>query len=378
MFVYTVTKKRAIRLLLIVLAVFAGIIIGVAAILTAISTSATERKVPIYCVDREDNKIAITFDCAWGNSNTDELLTILKKENVRATFFVTGEFCDKYPEDVLKIFKAGHEIQNHSDKHPHITGININELIHDTREAGRKIRLITDTQPTLYRGPYGEYDNNSIFTVEGMGYKYVQWSVDSLDWQEPDAKTMTKKVLGSVKSGAILLFHNDLANTTEALPEIISGLKQKGYDIVPVSSLIYKENYRIDSAGKQIRDESTASSAAGLMHTSSEAVNRALETCLYNLTAEEIDSLKQGVSPELAVKLKRILTDEEINAVMSLSQDELAAAWSSLAEAKSAAAIGNYEDYGKDAIHGYINDYGDEVPAEATAVTDLPELGDVK
>jgi len=381
MFVYTVTKKRAIRLLLIILAVFAGIIIGVAAILTAINSGATERKVPIYCVEREDNKISLTFDCAWGNSNTDELLTLLKKENVKATFFVTGEFCDKYPEDVLKMFKAGHEIQNHSDKHPHIAGININELINDTREAGRKIRMITDVQPTLYRGPYGEYDNNSIFTVEGMGYKYVQWSVDSLDWQEPDAKTMTKKVLAAAKSGSILLFHNDLANTTEALPEIIAGLKQKGFDMVPVSSLIFTENYRIDNAGKQIYE-----GGASAIHTVSGTVNYALETLSYNLTSEEIQSLKQGVSPELAVKLSKILSEEQINAISALSQDELAAAWQALSEAKAAEenVTGlevDPDEYGKDAIHGFINGTEEDVPAAAVAELQQEpetEIGDAK
>jgi len=373
MFVYTVTKKRAIRLLLIVLAVFAGIIIGVAAILTSIKTGATERKVPIYCVERDDNKIALTFDCAWGNSNTDALLAILKKENVRATFFVTGEFCDKYPEDVLKMFKAGHEIQNHSDKHPHIEGININDLIADTREAGRKIRMITDTQPTLYRGPYGEYDNNSIFTVEGMGYKYVQWSVDSVDWQEPDAKTMTKKVVGATKSGAILLFHNDLANTTEALPDIISQLKEKGFDFVPVSDIIYKENYRVDNAGKQIYEGSTDTLNTAI-HMSGETVNGALEVLLYNLTQEEIMSLEQGMSPEIAAKLASILSKEQIAAISALSEDELRAAWGALAEAKAAqgnaSGVEIVDEYGKDVINGYLNDENKQAEPADAAVTE--------
>jgi len=383
MFVYTVTKKRAIRLLLIVLAVLAGIVICIAAILTAIKTSAAERKVPIYCVDREDNKVSLTFDCAWGNSNTDELLSILKKENVRATFFVTGEFCDKYPEDVLKMFKAGHEIQNHSDKHPHIEGININSLIDDTREAGRKIRMITNVQPTLYRGPYGEYDNNSIFTVEGMGYKYIQWSVDSLDWQEPDAKTMTKKVLSAAKSGSIMLFHNDLANTTEALPEIIAGLKQKGFDLVQVSDIIYKENYRIDSAGKQIYEGTAAA-----VHLSNETVNGALETLVYNLSSSEIESLKQGVSPELAAKISNILSAEQIEAITNLSDAELAEAWTALSDAKTASEnvsglelLPGVDEYGKDAIHGYINDNGGEIPAgaiPANTESEIPSLDEMK
>ncbi|MCL2633034.1 MAG: polysaccharide deacetylase family protein [Oscillospiraceae bacterium] len=333
MFVYTVTKKRAIRYGLIILAVIVGIIIGITAILTAINSGAEERKVPIYSVERQDNKIALTFDCAWGNSNTDELLAVLAKENIRATFFVTGEFCDKYPEDVLKIFKAGHEIQNHSDRHPHIDGININDLILDTKECSRKIRMITGTAPTLYRAPYGEYDNTALFTIEGMGYKYVQWDVDSIDWQDPDAKTIVNRVVKGTKSGSILLFHNDLANTTEALPEVISKLKEKGFEFVPVSELIYHNNYRIDNAGRQIFEGSGNSSA--FIHTGGNAtVASAMELMLYNLTLDEIKSLEDGLNPQVAMKLSGILTDEQINAITSLSDDELKAAWGALMEAK--------------------------------------------
>jgi len=329
MFVYTVTKKRAIRTLLLALAVIIGIVIAISAILTAINTDADERKVPIYSVDRADNKVALTFNCAWGNSNTDSLLEILANENIKSTFFVTGEFAEKYPEDVLKIFKAGHEIQSHSDKHPKIEGANINDIILDTKEAERKITAITGVKPTLYRAPAGEYDNNSIMTIHGMGYKYIQWDVDSIDWQEPDAKTIVKRVVGGSKSGSILLFHNDLANTTEALPEVISSLKNKGLGFTTVSDLIYWDNYRIDHAGKQIYDNTAAS-----VHVAGTQANAAFGILLENLSIEEIMSLENGISPELARKLAVVLNREQINAVMALSQEELQGAWATLVEAK--------------------------------------------
>ena len=96
---------------------------------------------------------------------------------------------------------AGHEIQNHSDVHPHVKGMNVNDLITDTKSASRKIKDITDTEPTLYRAPYGEYDDTVITTVEGMGLTVIQWDVDSLDWKKPDPSAITKKVVNSVKSG---------------------------------------------------------------------------------------------------------------------------------------------------------------------------------
>lgn len=181
MVVYTMTKKQILR---IISAVLFGLLVAaiiIFAVFNAVTASADERKLPIYCVDRGDNKIALTFDCAWGNSNTDELLSILKNANAKATFFVTGEFCDKYPEDVKKFHDAGHSVQNHSDVHPHVNGMNINSLIEDTRECSRKIKMITGEEPVLYRSPYGEYDDNVITTIEGMGLKVIQWSVEAID-----------------------------------------------------------------------------------------------------------------------------------------------------------------------------------------------------
>ncbi len=181
MVVYTMTKKQVLRIVSIVLLAVITLIIVVFAVLNAVTASAEEVKLPIYCVDRGDNKIALTFDCAWGNSNTDELLEILKEANAKATFFVTGEFCDNYPDDVKKFHQAGHSVQNHSDAHPHVKGMNINALIEDTRECSRKIKMITGEEPVLYRAPYGEYDNNVMTTVEGMGLKVIQWDVERVD-----------------------------------------------------------------------------------------------------------------------------------------------------------------------------------------------------
>lgn len=181
MVVYTMTKKQILRIISVVLFGLLAAAIIIFAVFNAVTASADERKLPIYCVDRGDNKIALTFDCAWGNSNTDELLRILENANAKATFFVTGEFCDKYPEDVKKFYDAGHSVQNHSDIHPHVKGMNINSLIEDTRECSRKIKMITGEEPALYRSPYGEFDDNVITTVEGMGLKFIQWSVEAID-----------------------------------------------------------------------------------------------------------------------------------------------------------------------------------------------------
>lgn len=177
----TFTKKKIKRLTAICALTAAAAAVGIGAVLTTVGTQATERLLPVYCVERGDKKVSLTFDVAWENSNTQELIDILDEYNARATFFVTGDWCDRYPDDVKMFFDAGHEIQNHSDQHPHVQGANVNDLISDTKAASLKIKDITGTEPTLYRAPYGEYDNSLITTIQGMGMTVIQWDVEPLD-----------------------------------------------------------------------------------------------------------------------------------------------------------------------------------------------------
>ena len=189
----TLTKKKIKRLTLAGALTAAAVAVGIGAVLTSVGTQATERLLPIYCVERGDKKISLTFDVAWENSNTQELIDTLDEYDARATFFVTGDWCDRYPEDVKMFADAGHEIQNHSDQHPHVKGANVNELISDTKAASLKIKDITGREPTLYRAPYGEYDNSLITTVQGMGMNVIQWDVEPLDI---DGKPLPEPVRG--------------------------------------------------------------------------------------------------------------------------------------------------------------------------------------
>lgn len=177
----TFTKKKIKRLTVIGLLAAATAAAGIGAIVTSVGTQAAERLLPIYSVERGDKEIALTFDVAWENSNTQELIDILDEYDARATFFITGDWCDRYPEDVRLFSEAGHEIGNHSDQHPHVKGMNVNDLITDTKAASLKIKDITGNDPTLYRAPYGEYDNSLMTTIEGMGMKVIQWDVETLD-----------------------------------------------------------------------------------------------------------------------------------------------------------------------------------------------------
>ena len=220
-----------------------------------VGASASTRQLPIYCVQKDYKVLSISFDAAWGNEDTQQLIDILDKYGVKATFFVVGEWVDKYPESVKALFDAGHEVMSHSDSHAHFNSLSADEIVADLTACGDKIEKVTGTRPTLFRCPYGEYDDHVINAVRSMDIEPIQWDVDSLDWKDLSAADITKRVTGKVQPGSIVLFHNAALHTPEALPGIIEALLQQGYTFVPISQLILPgecgRDYSIDHTGRQ-------------------------------------------------------------------------------------------------------------------------------
>lgn len=214
----------------------------------------SDRLLPIYCVETDKKQIAISFDAAWGNDDTQDLINILKEYGAPATFFVVGAWVDKYPESVKALSDAGHQIQNHSNTHPHLPQLSTEQIKDEINSCNQKIEKITGKCPTLLRPPYGDYNNTVIQTLTDMKMNVIQWDVDSLDWKEnatPDS--ICKRVTSKVKNGSIVLFHNDADHTPAALPNILKTLKDQGYEFVFISDLIYKENYEIKHDGTQCK-----------------------------------------------------------------------------------------------------------------------------
>lgn len=216
-----------------------------------VGASATTRELPIYCVARDNKCVSLTFDAAWGNEDTQDLIDILGKYNVKATFFVVGEWVDKYPESVKALSDAGHEVMSHSDDHAHFSKLSESEIKNNLNACNDKIEAVTGIRPTLFRCPYGEYDDHVIKTVNSMGMKAIQWDVDSLDWKEISASEILKRVSGNVKPGSIVLFHNAAIHTPEALPSVIEYLLSEGYEIIPVSEILLQGEYEMDHTGRQ-------------------------------------------------------------------------------------------------------------------------------
>lgn len=218
---------------------------------TVVGVSASQRKLPIYSVGREDKAVALSFDAAWGNEDTQTLIDILDGYGVHATFFVVGDWVDRYPESVAAIAEAGNEVMSHSMHHAHFSKLSSEEIIRDLSACSEKIAAVTGVSPTLFRCPYGEYDDHVIQAVQDAGMTAIQWDVDSLDWKGLSAQEIRSRVLKNVRPGSIVLFHNAAEHTPEALPGILESLINDGYTIVPVSELLLDGDYTIDHTGRQ-------------------------------------------------------------------------------------------------------------------------------
>ena len=191
----------------------------------------------------------------WGNEDTQQLIVILGRYDVKATFFVVGDWVEKYPESVLALHEAGHEVMNHSNTHAHFNSLSADEIIADVNACNDKIEAVTGVRPTLIRCPYGEYDDHVISAIRSMGMEPIQWDVDSLDWKEISAAEITQRVTEKIQNGSIVLFHNAALHTPEALPGILDFMIGQGYEVVPISEILLTCDYYMDHTGRQCAAE---------------------------------------------------------------------------------------------------------------------------
>ncbi len=249
-----VVKPGFLLLALVVLLVGAVTIIP-AAVTT--SGGAGGRELPIYCVETKEKKIALSFDAAWGNEDTGKILEILKKHDVKVTFFMTGGWVENYPDDVKAILAEGHDLGNHSENHKHMTEISDAEKKEELMKVHNKVKELTGYDMCLFRPPYGDYNNAVVKSAKDCGYYTIQWDVDSLDWKDYGVDSIIKTVTQHkhLGNGSIILCHNGAKYTAEALDKMITTLKEAGYELVPISELIIRENYHMDHEGRQCLNE---------------------------------------------------------------------------------------------------------------------------
>lgn len=214
------------------------------------------RELPIYSVDIPDKKASITFDCAWGADDIPDILNSLKEADVKATFFIVGQWAEKYPDKVKMIASAGHDVANHSHSHLRMGALDQARIRSEINQANSVLEKLTGAKIDLFRAPYGDYSNSVVVSARELGCYSIQWNVDSLDWK-PDisSDTIMSRICSKTVPGSIILFHNDTQHTAKILPGVISTLKKMGYDLVPVSQLIIRNDFIIDSEGRQKNDK---------------------------------------------------------------------------------------------------------------------------
>lgn len=242
-------------LVLTVLATVRGIVINARQSLFTSST-VDGRELPIYCVETKEPEIALTFDAAWGNEDTARILEILKKHQVHVTFFMTGGWVESYPDDVKAILADGHDLGNHSENHKNMSQLSDEEKKQELMTVHEKVRTLTGYEMFLFRPPYGDYDNAVVKTAKECGYYTIQWDVDSLDWKDYGVDSILKTVTEHkhLGNGSIILCHNGAKYTVDALDTLIMMLQEKGYTFVPLSELIYRDQYHMNHEGRQIKN----------------------------------------------------------------------------------------------------------------------------
>ncbi len=220
-----------------------------------VSSQTGSRLLPIYCVETDRPVVALSFDAAWGNDDTAKILEILKKHDVKVTFFMTGGWVENYPDDVKAIAKAGHDLGNHSENHKEMSKLSPEECKDELMQVHKKVKKLTGKDMCLFRPPYGDYNNTLITVARDTGYFPIQWDVDSLDWKNYGVQNIKTAILDNkhLGNGSIILCHNGGKFTADALEDVITGLQDKGFKIVPISELIYKDTYNINAEGRQLK-----------------------------------------------------------------------------------------------------------------------------
>ena len=212
-----------------------------------------ERLLPIYSVETEEKAVAVTFDSAWTAEDISSIAKTLDSYGCRATFFVVGTWAEKNPDAVRLLSDRGHEIAGHSYDHAHYNNLTESELMADMAKCDAAIKNITGKNVPLFRSPYGEYNNTVVRAANESGRYLIQWDADSLDWKDLSEGEIINRVMKKVKNGSIILLHNGTKNTASALPKLLDKLKSEGYSFKSAGELIYRDNYKINSEGRQIK-----------------------------------------------------------------------------------------------------------------------------
>ncbi|MDD4803355.1 MAG: polysaccharide deacetylase family protein [Syntrophomonas sp.] len=232
--IYFVSRRRLLMIGVFLLLV--GGFMGVLCFSQQSSMVTVNVEKPIFQGDTGTKAVAITVNVDWGEEFIPTMLEEFKKANAQVTFFVTGKWAEKNPELLKQMASAGHSIQNHGYKHCHFNQLSADEVVREIKKGEEVIAQITGQTTAFFAPPYGEYNSQLVKTVKGINYKYIMWSVDTIDWQRPNPATIVKRVSNKVHNDAIILMH-PTEPTVTALPDMLKYLQQQSYKMITINAI---------------------------------------------------------------------------------------------------------------------------------------------
>ncbi|PKL03357.1 MAG: hypothetical protein CVV55_00280 [Synergistetes bacterium HGW-Synergistetes-2] len=207
-------------------------------LLVSLNQNRAEASPPVFSGSRMVHMIAITFDDGPHQILTPALLDTLDALDVKASFFLVGKMVDRYPALVREIYARGHTVANHSYWHNNSSLLSPEEFLDDIRRCSESIERNIPVRVRFFRPPGGNYTKNVLSLVEEAGMRTVLWDINSRDYTGVSAARMTARILSKVSPGSILLFHSGVSSTINALPEIVSSLRSKGFDFVTLDEML--------------------------------------------------------------------------------------------------------------------------------------------
>ncbi len=195
---------------------------------------------PIYSAKAEEKVVALTFDISWGQKMAPKVLDVLKQENIKATFFLSGPWAKNHVELVKRIHADGHQIESHGQAHVDLNTLGREGAAKNIAAAHAILQDLTGRAPTYIRPPNGAFNKESVQAAKDLGYATVIWSVDSLDWKNPGVNVIVNRTVRLAHPGAIILMHasDSCKQTDQALPTALKTLQEQGYRFVLLDELV--------------------------------------------------------------------------------------------------------------------------------------------
>lgn len=215
-----------------------GLVLAAAILLLSLNEKIPAAEEAIYFKAGERHRVALTFETLWTTSDLEEILAILEREAVPATFFVTGTWLQRNPEAVKQILAGGHEIGNHTLNHRVMLQLESREIVREIKEFNDLALSLLEYRPRLFRPPLGLYNDAVVKKARQQGCRTVLWSVESYDLISKGSEEIVERVKGCLRGGSIVVFRVGAPFLPEALVEIIADLKRRGFEAVTVSELL--------------------------------------------------------------------------------------------------------------------------------------------